>query len=213
MADDPSEWEVAPTQRPNPMSVQDMKDSRGKGSKITEDDKQAVRIKGGKRRRGTPGSPPVQDRVLADDGTPLQRPKGKRKLQPKPVADAPTGQDSTRRGVGVTLPTARKASGLNDLGKATVLRNRVIEIMRSSPYKMPNEDAQARVGEIDYSTGSAGTFSVEKAIRFLSQHADHVAEHGKNSWMNHEWLPAPPTASPQSASDFVARRQARRRKK
>lgn len=200
------------THTPNPMSVQDMKDSRGKSSSIKEDAKQPAKIRGGKRRSGTPSSPPVQEPQVEADGTPLQKVPGKRKAQPKPVMDAPTGQDSTRPGVGVTLPTVRKASGLNDLAVARLLRERVVTIMRSSPYKIPNDVAQQRVGDIDYAGGTAGTFDVERAMRFLSQHADHVAKYGKNSWMPHEWLPAP-KQQPKTVADQVARRQARRQRR
>lgn len=183
--------------QPQPRSVQDMKDSKGKGSR--QERPQAMRPKHGKPRSGTPQGGQSAPPEIGPKGEALQT-SGKNKGQPKPLATTPRqygGQDSDRPQVATRAATAGTASGPNDLEAARRIRSQVLSVMQRRPYRIPNRVAQQRIGSIDFDGGTSGTFDVGKAMSFLQAHEQHVRNNPRTNRydpltpMDHPWLRPP----------------------
>ena len=180
--------------QPQTRAVQDMKDSRGKGSPAPR--AQAVRVKGGKRRSGTPKGGKTAPPEISATGVALQT-SGRNKGQPKPQSLSPVqfgGAGADRPQVMTREATASKASGPNDLEAARRVRTQVIRVMQQSPYKIPHRIASQRIGDLDYEGGGTGTFDVPKALSFLQAHEKHVQNNPRTNRydppvrMDHPWL-------------------------
>lgn len=180
--------------QPQPRAVQDMKDSRGKGNSVAQ--KQVLRQRGGKRRRGTPKSGQMAPPEIGPTGEALQT-SGKNKGAPKPKGVSPVqfgGAGADRPQVMTREATASKASGPNDMESARRVRTQVLRVMQQSPYKIPHRVASKRIGDLDYEGGGSGTFDVPQAVSFLQAHEKHVQNNPRTNRfdpparMDHPWL-------------------------